>query len=410
MLMISAGRVAVRIGGTWLTVIGTPVMGYSQTLLVGKQGRIMIFKRKIRRLNAQLLSILLTAGPTIQFAYADGEDCESCGVPQISDLTAGGGNGNRAMDVGDIIVTNCEDKICVEYVLSDEALGEGWLITETHAQFGNAVKDIPQSKKGNPIPGKFADVQYFEGTDSYKYCIDLEPGSDSVVVAAHAFVTKAVPGEWGTVWQIGDTESSVDYGDGGPFYRSNYADEFNWAYPAGPTTKGPGLVADAPAFDNPFIVGSSLTADFPYNSNTLRGYATDFDVQWMGALPWGGRLLVSWSPGDSASEEKKVTVGGQKTTLTATGQPSLGGGWFFNTYPLVQSAHEVTVTPLVGAGPHTINFKHTKGDGTFWDYIVLQQPRVTSETAWGAGPGFEVKNWATYIEYAIQERCGLDEN
>ena len=365
-----------------------------------------LLKKSLIQTSARLLAVIMAIAPALPFvqsAQADEPDCV-CGSTS-SDLVAGGGNEASALIVGEVIVSNCIDKVCVEYVLSDASLAEGWLITETHAHVGATVDDIPQTKKGNPIPGQFTHNESHDGVESLKICFDT---SDSnVVVAAHAVVTKPVPGEWGQVWQIGDVEAVVqDSGlltGGSPDWLSNYADEFNWA-DATPTTLGPGLAADEPAFANPFVVGMNTTDEFPYNSNTSRGYATDFDVEWTGALPWGGRLLISWSPGQSASENKVIDFAGSSDSFSANGVPSPGAGWFRNTYSLVNPPNELYVGALPDA-THTINFRHTRGDGTFWDWIRLEQPGVTSETAWGDGEDFVGKNWATYIEYEVVDCC-----
>ncbi|MFC1606281.1 hypothetical protein ACFL33_05415 [Pseudomonadota bacterium] len=332
------------------------------------------------------------------------DDCIACGTETVTDLIAGGGNEKSAMVVGEVIVNNCETAVCVEYVLDKDALDAGWLITETHVEVSDTLGGIPQTKKFNPIPGHFEDVKYFEyGTADYRYCVSfdeigngVEAGSE-INVAAHAVVTRPLAsGEWTQVWQIGDVEQPLEG------RLTNYADEFNWGDPAGPTTLGPGLNSEQPSFVSTFIVGSSELGEFPYNSNTAKSYATDFDIEWTGALPWGGELIVSWSPGKSASEEKQVAIDGVGPEIfTATGTNRPGEGWFLDTYPLVEHSMPVGV---LGYGDHTINFQHTSGDGTFWDWIRLEQPGLESETAWAAGCSFSGKNWATYIcGYVVQE-------
>jgi hypothetical protein len=368
--------------------------------------------RSIALLSKLLWPVLVATGLlfTITFtapALAQFDDCSACGTEHETNLIAGGGNEASAMVVGQVIVNNCEEAVCVEYVLNDDAINDGWLITETHVEVADSVNGIPQTKKNNPIPGHFEDVQYFElGVQDYRYCVsfdeigesDVLPGSE-IYVAAHAVVTRpSASSEWTQVWQIGDVEASTDG------LLNNYADEFNWGYPAGPTTKGPGLTTERPLYANPFLVGSSDSDEFPYNSNAseLYAYATNFDVQWDGALPWGGLLTVSWSPGQSAYEVKQVTIDGIGPEIfTATGTPSSGGDWFFDNYPLVEDS---MIVGVLDYGTHTINFQHTEGDGTFWDWIRLEQPGLESETAWGAGCSFAGKNWATWIcGYTVQE-------
>jgi len=178
-----------------------------------------------------------------------------------------------------------------------------------------------------------------------------------------------------TVWQIGNVET---FGCNSGTELTNYADEFNWGGAAGPCTMGPGLSVIQPPFTDPFIVGTTPTAEFPYNSNKDKNYATDFDVQWTGSLPYGGKLIISWSPGQSASEKKVIGHGINSTTLTAVGTPTSGAGWFEDTYPLVEQTVDVGPLPY---GTHTIRFQHTEGDGTFWDWIRLEScPELIPES------------------------------
>jgi hypothetical protein len=168
-----------------------------------------------------------------------------------------------------------------------------------------------------------------------------------------------------------------------------------------PCAVGPSLAVYEPPFTSPFYIGLTPNSEFPYNANTARGYGTDIDIVWDGELLFGGMLTVSWSPGQSATEMKVVTDGdGLSETFTANGSAQSGMGWFLDTYPLVENS--TTVDPL-SDGTHTINFTHTQGDGTFWDWIRLEKPCVQEETAWGDGEDFPGKNWATYFTYTVQE-------
>ncbi len=75
-------------------------------------------------------------------------------------------------------------------------------------------------------------------------------------------------------------------------------------------------------------------------------------------------------------------------------------GYFLDTYPVYQ---DTAIADSLGTGTHTINFQHTKGDGTFWDYVLLERPCETEETAWSAGTDFPGKNWATYSTYTMPD-------
>ncbi|MHB1136943.1 MAG: hypothetical protein ACYC1X_09165 [Coriobacteriia bacterium] len=355
------------------------------------------------RIRSKALSIVVAVlllgsmlGVAAPAAAVEGCDvCANCGAWEELPLYA-----DQDELVGKVLVNNCEEHICVKYVLD---AGSPWRITEVHLAIGDSVAEIPQTKKGNPIPGQFEVSEYlgpYGVTESEVYCFPMgdRVAGDEIVVAAHAVVTKRTPGVWSSVWQIGDVEER----DATTGLLYNYADEFNWEYPASPTTMGPTLAVSKPAFANPFIVGSSETTEFPWNSNYNANYARSVDVQWDGALPWGGRLLVSWSPGNSAFETKVIDVSGDgldPIAFTSTGTVATGEGWFMNQYKLVEN--EIGVDPLA-YGTHTINFLQTSGDGTFWDWIRLEQPGLDSQSAWAGTMPFAGANWATYGTYTIK--------
>lgn len=323
--------------------------------------------------------------------------------PAIIPLYAG-----QDIDVGTVKVWNDDTTLYVKY----ETTG-AWVMTETHLAVAEEVEDIPQTKTGNPIPGKFGNsTEHNPAVQAYTYEIPLGTWEScdihDLVIAAHAEVVRPIDGCDEIVWQIGDVETDDCVGD-----LTNYANEFNWmkanatgSYvdPVGDCELGPGLNANEPAFTDPFIVGTTPVNEFPYNSNYGTGYATDFDVQWNGELLFGGVLNISWSPGASATEKKVVSEDGiSPTTLTAAGSSQSGQGWFMDKYPLVE--HAITVDPLAD-GDHTINLQHTQGDGTFWDWITLEKPCEQWESAWaGTSVGempFDGNNWATYFEYTVQ--------
>ena len=319
------------------------------------------------------------------------------------------------MLVGEVLVWDDGETLCIKYQLSDYAIDDGWLIYETHLAVADDLSGIPTNRPGNPIPGLFPyGDDNLEGVESYEECISFEEleivCDDVIVIAAHAVVKRQVLAEdcWETVWQIGDVET---YECANGIQLTNYADEFNWGDPADPCTMGPTLSVEKPDFANPFVVGVNTDDVFPFNSNTIANYATDFNVQWNGELPFGGILTISWSPGNSADEKKEISGDGISGTevFTSKGIKDTGQGWFMDQYLLVENK---IILGTLGADTHEINFKHTKGDGTFWDWIRLERPCVKeeSETAWGAVEQGKERfvqrgNWATYFNYTIECPC-----
>jgi len=305
------------------------------------------------------------------------------GDPFVTDLIADGGDSISATDVGEVLVWNDGETLYVQYVVTAP-----WCLTETHLHvFLDAVEytDVPQ-KNGNPIPGKFDYKGKHDCLADYTYEIPLawDLGTP-LFIAAHAKVIRPIEDCWETVWQIGDVE-----GNDGTGKLTNYCDEFNYAgfYE--------GLGPLDPPFTDPFMVDTTPTNMFPWLS--LGTYATDFKVQWFGELLFGGKLTVSWSPGQSAKETKIIMSMDDGVPFNFVEYGSYDPvGW--RGYPLVQSVLELN---QIGGGSHEIRFQHTTGDGAIWDWVRLEKPCEQEETAWAAGIGFPGKNWATYFTYKVQ--------
>ena len=312
------------------------------------------------------------------------------------------------MEVGTVTVANDTEFFYVTF----STVGSDYCMTETHLQLADGLAGVPQTKKGNPIPGQFDYSMDHDCVKTFTYPpipIGDFVAYDDVIVAAHAKVKAPIGACTETVWQIGDVEQLEVYPEGTPNegqeLLTNYADEFNWEG-ATPYTAGPGLSANKPAFTTPFVVGTTPVSEFPYNSNAtaVNNYATNIDVQWDGHLHFGGTLTVSWSPGQSANEIKVVSPGLAPSTFTQVGTPISGAGYFLDRYPVYED--QAVAAPL-GTGTHTINFQHTTGDGTFWDWIRLERPCETYESAWGAVEQGETQfpgnNWATYFTYTVDK-------
>jgi hypothetical protein len=314
---------------------------------------------------------------------------------------------DQDIPVGYVDVWNTGPTMFVDFVIT----APGWKIAQEHVAVGTALSQIPQAK-GNPIPGKFPYSAIFDPpvVDPPPIQIGVTPGVP-LYIAAHVSLVHMIDGCTETVWVIGDVESFSC----GPenTLLSCYMDEFNviGALPCGLNYNpynpdlGPQYIPlQTPAFANPFIVGTNLTNEFPFMANAAHSYpggltyGTDFNVTWNGALPFGGKLTFSWSPGASGNERKVISGNGITTTTFGpyTGYVASGAGWFMNTYRLVENT--ANIAPLA-AGDHMIRFQHTTGDGTFWDWVKLERPCFTTETGWGDGEDFLGNNWATYFNY-----------
>jgi hypothetical protein len=124
------------------------------------------------------------------------QDC----TDEATDLIAG-----RTMIVGDVNVCNDETTLTVTYEATTP-----WCLLATNLHVATSENDIPQTNKGNPIPGQFAFGDEHDcapgGTATFAIPLDdigedgVEPG-DTVVIAAHAEVRNTEnfeeEGAWG---------------------------------------------------------------------------------------------------------------------------------------------------------------------------------------------------------------------
>lgn len=309
----------------------------------------------------------------------------------------------KDMAVGYVDVWNDADNLYVKYVVDKP----GWCLTETHLDVKLKPElDLPAfpstgGKVKNLVPGQFEFGMEHDCLGDYTQRIPLDgwEADDVLGIAAHAVVAEEL-GTMCPVWMIGEKENLNEVN-----VLTNYADEFNWPN-ASENYPGDSLASQEPFFANPFYVGVNEDIEFPWNSNKARSYATDIDVKWEGNLNFGGQLTISWAPGASAFEEKIISGDGILSPVvhTAQGANVYNEGWF-NNWKLYEKS--IPVGQLV-EGNHTFNFEHTKGDGTAWDWIKLEEPCVNYETAWAAtGIGenrFTTKgNWATWFPYELKE-------
>jgi hypothetical protein len=113
-----------------------------------------------------------------------------CGTAATTPLYAG-----QTLNAGTIMVSNDALNIYVEYTTVDP-----WVMSDAHLSIADSLAGIPQTKKGNPIPGHFAYSAIFdpEVTD---YTFTIPRGSflpnQTVYIAAHAIV-QAPAGSGGT--------------------------------------------------------------------------------------------------------------------------------------------------------------------------------------------------------------------
>lgn len=122
------------------------------------------------------------------------------------------------IDAGTITVAIEGENLVVTYETKD-----GWEMTATHLAVSKTLEGIPQTKKGNPIPGKFPykheDLGGVTG-DSYTILLsdfDIEC-DDMLYIAAHADLQKMIEG--------GSYQTETGWADGDDFPGKNWATYF----------------------------------------------------------------------------------------------------------------------------------------------------------------------------------------
>jgi hypothetical protein len=128
-------------------------------------------------------------------------------------LTAG-----QSIDAGTVTVSHDGVNLYITYETID-----GWELVETHLAVATSSEVIPQTKNGNPIPGKFTySMEHDPAVTEYTYEITLEwVIGTKLYIAAQAEVRK----------QIGVDESTGDpiyqeetgWGEGSEFAGKNWA-------------------------------------------------------------------------------------------------------------------------------------------------------------------------------------------
>lgn len=129
--------------------------------------------------------------------------------------------------IGEVLIkNNVAGKICVKFVLTDSAaIDEGWIITEAHVAVAANCAGIPQTKKGNPIPGQFpVNVTIDPGvTETEWFCLDYAwTAGIPICIAAHANIERPkLYGSQSIITRQYDSETG--WGDGIPFPGKNWA-------------------------------------------------------------------------------------------------------------------------------------------------------------------------------------------
>jgi len=141
------------------------------------------------------------------YALDDIELCQSNTVCTSTDLISA-----RHVDVGSVEVWKDDGGLRITYLVD-----EPWCFTEVHLAVGMYESDIPQTKKGSPIPGQF-EYSYQPDMCEYVYTfppLDMDPieATCPMVIAAHAVVqcSDCQRRRTETAWGEGDRFTERDW-------------------------------------------------------------------------------------------------------------------------------------------------------------------------------------------------------
>jgi len=334
------------------------------------------------------------------------------------------------MLVGEVLVwDNGIDELCVKYQLNDAAILEGWLIYETHWAVADDKSGIPQTKKGNPIPGQFPyGDDELEGVAFYEECISFEDlgveCGEELVIAAHTAIQKLEP----------VSEECLVSGAGSDNVLYLAEDSLNPGYPldytaayqsyAGSTVPS---VACWEAGVWPQITGADWISNTEYDANLFPPYDSDNDTWRLFTrsftLPDNAvNILGSLTMNCDNAEEAYLN-----DQFVGDGSPAIVyGDGILNIYPPSGLQHGWStvegpwdVSSLLRAGSNklwtmTRNYGWSGGPeanptGLIYK-LCYEYDLVTEESAWAANKEIEPEdeegtiqfdgaNWATYFEY-----------
>ena len=355
------------------------------------------------------------------------------------------------MDVGVVNVSNDGDYIYVEYVLNEDAIEEGWCITETHVHIGTSLTDFPlEGRWGNPAPGQFDYKEYHDPcVDNVNYEIPIDPewGKD-LLIATHAAlesqITEAIiygvtqDGEIFTIDMLNgkeeiltdnlNNEGGNNWPNGLAFDQENgrlyYADGSDrnqiWFYdmdtgenhPAG--TAG-GVVAGAEFANGAYWYIVNGTDEF-------RKMTFDADGK-NGVDEFVSKLGTSHNLGDLAVNFSETILYGHSNT-------SRGNAFFsidLDDFAYTEIKQPAGKNLQIAFGSDGILYGVTTGTknwymidlitgertpvrdalNSYTDLANGREFKIKTETAWGAFDVGDIRftdqgNWATYFEYSLQ--------
>ncbi|MFX0198034.1 MAG: hypothetical protein ACFFCW_18090 [Candidatus Hodarchaeota archaeon] len=360
------------------------------------------------------LVMVFAAVPT--FAHTQEE-------PFVTDLTAGGGNPDSAMPVGVVRVWNDCENLYVQF----DTNSSGECMVATHVHVADSLAGIPQTKKGNPIPGQFEWSEPHGCVLEKTYTIPLTWATETALfIAAHAALGQEeamaiVSGDGQTI--VTQRRSGNESGftpvnapaflawEPGPDYPEDGPDDSGWK---GNSLWDQRLSTDLRPTGADWIWESYRVLDPIYG--TVVTFQRTFDI----GYPMDGELLIACDNGyevflNGSSLGSNGVIGEWRTSLLKQGSVPQDGWDAVGSYFLIDYLQSGMNTLTIDAANEYFNtddypnpYVGTESNNPAGCIFAAEiSYYADGETAWGGdywGTPLEFpgKNWAIYFNYTVQ--------
>jgi hypothetical protein len=335
--------------------------------------------------------------------------------PFVVDLIAG-----QTEDIGEVQVWNDDENLYVTFVVTT-----GECMIQTHLHVADSLDGIPQTNKGNPIPGQFDYADPHGCVEEYTYTVPLTWDCDTeLFIAAHAAMgtleaTTIVSGDGQTI--VTQRRSGGDVGftpvdlpaalawEPGPNYPNDGPDDSGWE---ANSLWDQQLTTDLRPTGADWIWESYRVLDPVYG--TVLTFERSFDVGW----PIGGNLLIACDNGyevflNGESLGTDNVYGVWRTSDLKQAFVDVSGWNAVGSYDLFADLLEGTNTLTIDAANEYFDTddQGNPAPGTASSnpggliFALDLEYYADGETAWGAGGEFPGRNWATYFNYTVQCEC-----
>jgi hypothetical protein len=321
------------------------------------------------------------------------------GDPFVTTLFAG-----QDIPVGTVSVWNDEVELHVTYNTTG-----GWVMTETHLAVATSLTGIPQTKKGNPIPGKFPyQCCYDEGGSEWVFQIKEDGDEDAVCDAVGTDllteITYTIPFTWDPCTELYIAAHAV-------VVDMNIDSMMEKVVVSRPGIDAYGPLDSYVGLEDP-LWGSLIpaVATKPHSAwspvSLLFPDATWISTTYLAVDPVNDRWR--WFHDEITLPEKGIYISSGMVVATADNAEE----FYFNEESIGSSQSWPTITTYSiepKPGTNTLDFivkNWGSSTGLIYKATIVYYPE---ESAWaGTSEGemqFLGNNWATYFTYTVVKEC-----